>query len=112
MPSICFYPSTCKKNAKRNKDKILKLIYQATGNDKFDPGKWFQIKRFQVPMPDQPDNSSISKIGCGSCGVAVICSIRDICNGKTKAFTWTYKDAPRLRAELMLEVLDLPIDSY
>ena len=97
---------------KRNKDKILNLIYQATGNDKFDPGKWYQIKRFQVPMPDQPDSSSVSKIGCGSCGVAVICSIRDICNGITKAFTWTYEDAPRLRAELMLEVLDLPMNSF
>jgi len=37
---------------KHNKDKILNLIHQTTGNNKFYPGKWYQIKRFQVPMPD------------------------------------------------------------
>ncbi|KAL9977148.1 hypothetical protein ACROYT_G014521 [Oculina patagonica] len=45
--------------------------------------------------------------GCGSCGVAVICAIRDVCNGNTESFTWTYQEAPQLRAGLMLEVLDL-----
>ena len=62
-------------------------------------------------MPNQPDISSASKTGCGSCGVAVICSIRGICKGIKNAFTWNYEDAPRLRAELMLELLGLPIVS-
>ena len=99
----CPIPEDLKSNA----SEILRLIHQATGNDNFHPKKWCQIKRFKVPMPNQPDSSSASKTGCGSCGVAVICSIRDICNGITNSFTWTYEDAPRLRAELMLELLDL-----
>ena len=99
----CPIPEDLKSNA----SEILRLINQATGNDNFHPKKWCQIKRFKVPMPNQPDSSSASKTGCGSCGVAVICSIRDICNGITNSFTWTYEDAPRLRAELMLELLDL-----
>ena len=96
---------------KRNVAEILNLIHEATSSDNFHPAKWSQIKRFKVPMPNQPDISSASKTGCGSCGVAVICSIRDICKGITNAFTWNYEDAPRLRAELMLELLGLPIVS-
>ena len=96
---------------KRNVAEILNLIHEATSSDNFHPAKWSQIKIFKVPMPNQPDISSASKTGCGSCGVAVICSIRDICKGITNAFTWNYEDAPRLRAELMLELLGLPIVS-
>ena len=84
---------------KCNVAEILNLIHEATSSDNFHPAKWSQIKRFKVPMPNQPDISSASKTGCGSCGVAVICSIRDICKGITNAFTWNYEDAPRLRAE-------------
>ena len=86
---------------------IIDIIYQTTSNDNFKPSKWYEITRFKVPMPDQPGSSCKSTTGCGSCGVAVICSIRDICNGESEAFTWTYQDAPRLRAELILELLDL-----
>ena len=48
-------------------------------------------------MPDQPGSSSASSVGCGSCGVAVLCAIRDFCSGKTNGFSWSYRDAPRLR---------------
>ena len=92
---------------KRNATDIMDIIYQTTSNDNFHPSKWCQIERFKVPMPDQPSSSRGTTTGCGSCGVAVICSIRDICNGVTNEFTWSYKDTPRLRAELILEVLDL-----
>ena len=94
----CPIPEDLKSNAPA----IINLIHQATDLDNFLPSKWCQVKRFKVPMPNQPDSSSKSKTGCGSCGVAVICSIRDICNGITNAFTWTYEDAQHLRAELIL----------
>ena len=96
---------------KCNVAEILNLIHEATSSNNFHPAKWSVIKIFKVPMPNQPDRSSASKTGFGSCGVAVICTIRDICKGITNAFTWNYEDAPRLRAELMLELLDLPIVS-
>ena len=92
---------------KRNATDIIDIIYQTTSNDNFHPSKWCQIERFKVPMPDQPSSSRGTTTSCGSCGVAVICSIRDICIGVTNEFTWSYKDTPRLRAELILEVLDL-----
>ena len=91
----------------RNAQEIIKIISQVTMNDRFLPSKWTKIKRFKIPMPDQPGSSSVSNVGCGSCGVAVLCTIRDFCNGKTNGFSWSYKDAPRLRLELMLEVLGL-----
>lgn len=65
------------------------------------PVVWNNFKRFKVPMPDQPTN------GSGSCGVAEICTVRDICNGLLHTYSWTYEDAPTLRAELMVEILDL-----
>ena len=43
--------------------------------------------------------------------MAVICSIQDISKGITNVFTWNYDDAPHPRAELMLELLGLPIVS-
>ena len=52
-------------------------------------------------MPDQP------KAGSGSCGVAVICAVRDICCGNDDHFTWTYQDTSYLRAQLMVELVDL-----
>ena len=86
---------------------IIKIISQVTKNDRFLPSKWTKIKRFIIPMPDQPGSSSVSNVGSGSCGVAVLCTSREICNGKTNGFSWSYKDAPRLPLELMLEVLGL-----
>ena len=86
---------------KRNSKEILKIIFETTHNVKYSPGKWNQFKRFEVPMPDQPTQ------GSGSCGVAVICTVRDICNGLINRYTWKYENAPSLRAELMVEILDL-----
>ena len=92
---------------KRNATDIIDIIYQTTSNDNFHPSKWCQIERFKVPMPEQLSSSRGTTTSCGSCGVAVICSIRDICNGVTNEFTCSYKDTSWLRAELILEVLDL-----
>ena len=94
-------------NLKSNAEKILNIIYECTGSDKYQPSNWADIKRFVVPMPDQPDDTKRSSNGFGSCGVAVICSVRDICNDRTAAFTWDYQDSPRLRAELIMDVLDI-----
>ena len=94
-------------NLKSNAVKILNIIYECTGSDKYKPSNWTDIKRFVIPMPDQPENTTRSTNGFGSCGVAVICSVRDICNDSTAAFTWSYHDAPSLRAELMMDVLDI-----
>ena len=91
----------------RNAHEIIEIIHQVSSNDKFLPSKWSKIKRFVVPMPDQPGSSSASSVGCGSCGVAVLCAIRDFCSGRTNGFSWSYKDAPRLRLELILEILGL-----
>lgn len=86
---------------KRNSKEILKIIFETTHNVKYSPGMWNHFKRFEVPMPDQPTR------GSGSCGVAVICTVRDICNGLTNRYSWKYENAPGLRAELMVEILDL-----
>ena len=86
---------------KRNSKEILKIIHKTTGNEMYLPVVWNNFKRFKVPMPDQPTN------GSGSCGVAEICTVRDICNGLLHTYSWTYEDAPTLRAELMVEILDL-----
>ena len=92
---------------RRNACNILSIMHQVTGSESYQPSKWSEITRFQFPFPDQPQASAHSATGCGSCGVAVVCAVRDICAGKTTNFTWTYKDAPRLRAELMVEILNL-----
>lgn len=97
------YNCSIPEELKHNATKIIQIIFQRTGNDKFNPSGWCDIERFTVPLPDQPSVAT----GSGSCGVAVICAIRDICNGITESFSWTYQDAPNLRAELMLELLDL-----
>lgn len=60
---------------KRNSKEILKIIHETTGYETYLPAVWNNFKRFKVPMPDQPTN------GSGSCGVAVICTIKNICNG-------------------------------
>lgn len=52
------------------------------------------------------DSLSVLKIGCGSCGVVVICLICDICNGIINLFIWIYEDVLCLRVELMLEFFD------
>ncbi|KAJ7377450.1 Cysteine-type peptidase [Desmophyllum pertusum] len=101
------YHCSIPENLKQNAEQIIQIIFKTTGNVRFQPTKWNGIRRFVVPMPDQPDNSNESADGCGSCGVAVICYIRDVCNGNTETFTWTYKDTPRLRAEMILEILGL-----
>ena len=82
---------------------ILSVIAECTKLAKFQPLRWNEIQRFKVPMPDQPQNS---EIGSGSCGVSVICAARDVCN-RLDSFTWTYQDAPQLRAQLMVELINL-----
>ena len=86
---------------KRNSKDILKIIFETTRNVTYSPGRWNHFQRFEVPMPDQPAH------GSGSCGVAVICTVRDICNGLNERYSWKYENAPTLRAELMVEILDL-----
>ena len=81
------------KELKQNANRIIDI----------NPFSWCDIRRFIVPLPDQPSAVTASPEGSRSCGVAVICAIRDLCNGKTGSFSWTYQDATRLRAELMLE---------
>ena len=76
-------------------------------NLKSNAVKILNIKRFLVPMPDQPEDAARSTNGFGSCGVAVICSVRDICDSSTAAFTWSYHDSPSLCADLMMDVLDI-----
>ena len=49
-------------------------------------------------MPDQPNRS-------GSCGVGVIYCVHDLSHGIQEKFTWTYKETPKLRAQLMIELL-------
>lgn len=91
----------------RNSTEILRIINETTNNAMFHPFQWKTITRFKSPMPDQPKECVRGKHGTGSCGVAVICAARDFCNGLLDKFNWTYQDAPRLRAELMVEILDL-----
>ena len=73
---------------------ILSIIFEYTKLIKFQQCRWNAIQRFKVPMPDQPET------GSGSCGVAVICAVRDICNGHDDSFTWTYQDVPQLRCSI------------
>jgi len=75
---------------KQNANRIINILFQTTSNDKFNPLGWCDIKRFIVPLPDQPSTVTGSPEGYGSCGVAVICPICDVCNGKTDSFSWTY----------------------
>ena len=70
------YHSPIPDDLNRNAHEIIEIIHHVTRNDKFLPSKWSKIKRFRVPMPNQPGSSSASSIGCGSCGVAVLCATR------------------------------------
>ena len=101
------YHSPVPDDLNRNAHEIIGIIHQVTSNDKFLPSKWSKIKQFRVPMPDQPGSSSASSAGCGSCGVAALCLIRDFYSGRTNGFSWSYKDTPHLRLELILEILGL-----
>lgn len=84
---------------------ILKTFHQATSLPCFEPSSWSPLQRFEIPMPDQPTVTAGSLNGTGSCGVGVLCCVRDICNGFRKAFTWNFDDAPHLRAQLMVELM-------
>ena len=103
------YHCAVPKELKQNANRVIEIIFQTTGNDKFNPSGWYDIRRFIVPLPDQPSAGTGSLEGCGSCGVAVICAIHDVCNGNTDSFSWTYQDATQLRAGLMVELLGLRI---
>ena len=39
---------------KQNANRIINILFQTTSNDKFNPLGWSDIKRFLVPLPDQP----------------------------------------------------------
>lgn len=84
---------------------ILSTFHQATGLQCFEPSFWSRVQRFKIPMPDQPTVTASSRNGTGSCGVGVLCCVRDICNECSSAFTWTFDDARQLRAHLMVELL-------
>ena len=86
---------------------ILKTFHQATGLQCFESSSWSRTQRFRIPMPDQPPVTATSRNGTGSCGVGVLCCVRDICNGCSLAFTWNFDDAPQLRAQLMVELLGI-----
>ena len=73
-------------------------LYEITTLQHFLPRTWSKVQRFTVPMPDQPN-------GSGSCGVGVIYCVRDLSHGIQEKFTWTYKESPKLRAQLMIELL-------
>ena len=77
----------------------LKAISETTGLSRFQPSIWNRVQRFRVPMPDQPSNS-------GSSGVGVVFCVRDFCKGFQTHFTWTFKEAPMLRAQLMIDLLN------
>ena len=72
-----------------------------TGLSRFQPSIWnrSRVQRFRVPMPDQPCSS-------GSCGVGVVFCVKDFCKGFQTHFTWTFTDAPMLRAQLMIDLLN------
>lgn len=101
------YHCAIPENLKHNAYEILSIMYQTTRLNCFQMSKWNEITRFRTSMPDQPQANTSTSTGCGSCGVAVVCAVRDICAENTTRFTWTYQDAPRLRAELMVELLNL-----
>ena len=86
---------------------ILANFHQATNLPSFQLSSWSPVQRFKVTMPDQPTVSESSHHGTGSCGVGVVCCVRDICNGFTQGFTWTFEDAPHLRAQLMVDLLKM-----
>ena len=77
----------------------LKAISETTGLSRFQPSIWNRVQRFRVPMPDQSSNS-------GSCGVGVVFCVRDFCKGFQTHFTWTFKEAPMLRAQLTIDLLN------
>ena len=79
-------------------DKTLANLYEITTLQHFRPRAWSKVQRFMVPMPDQPNDS-------GSCGGGVIYCVRDLSHGIQEKFTWTYKESPKLRAWLMIELL-------
>lgn len=79
-------------------DKTLAHLYEITTLQHFRPWTWSKVQRFTVPMPDQPN-------GSGSCGVCVIYCVRDLSQGIQEKITWTYKESPKLRAQLMTELL-------
>lgn len=91
----------------RNSTEILRIMNETTNNVIYNPITWKGVTCFKVPMPNQPRQYVKGKHGSGSCGVAVICAARDFCNGLFDNFSWTYEDAPRLHAQLMVEILDL-----
>ena len=79
-------------------DKTLASLYEISTLQHFRPSAWMKVQRFKVPMPDQPNAS-------GSCRVGVIYCVRDLTRGIQEKFPWTFKESPKLRAQLMIELL-------
>ena len=77
----------------------LRTISETTGLSRFQLSVWNRVQRFRVPMPDQTSSS-------GSGGVGVVFCVRDFCEGFQTHFTWTFKEAPMLRAQLMIDLLN------
>ena len=98
---IAGYHCPVSEDLKSRTTRILSIVFENTSLIKFQECIWNAIQRFKFPMPDQPEPVS------GSCGVAVICAARDTCKGHEDSFTWTYQDAPQLRAQLMTDIISL-----
>ena len=79
----CPVPEKLKQNARR----IFDAIFQTSGDVKFNPSAWCDIRRFIVPLLDQPSSVTGSPEGCGSCGMAIVFVIRDVCNENTEPFS-------------------------
>ena len=60
----CPVPEKLKQNARR----IYDAIFQTSGDVKFNPSAWCDIRRFIVPLLDQPSSVTGSPEGCGDLG--------------------------------------------
>ena len=60
-----------------NARRIYDAIFQTSGD----------IRRFIVPLLDQPSSVTGFPEACGSCGTAIVFAIRDVCNENTEPFS-------------------------
>lgn len=85
---------------KKNVLALLETCFCETGDSTFLSRNW-GVARFQVPMPDQTTHSGR---GHGSCGVAVVKCVQDLCKERDD-FDWSYADVHHIRAEFMVEIV-------
>ena len=70
-----------------NARRIYDAIFQTSGDVKFNPSAWCDIRRFIVPLLGQPSSVTGFPEGCGSCRMAIVFAIRDVCNENTEPFS-------------------------